>query len=265
MRNQAYVTLQTQRLTRVVGGHLSRRQANTAKFWDFRQGESPGIPRQAEVLAVGSGQARPKASLSLAGRGGAVRTRNGLQGVSSHGSCTLSVARRYLRDVALADINRSVLERLIEAKSREGVEPATVNRVLQLVRAVLRKAALEWEWLDRVPSFRFLKEPKRRVRFLTRAEAEQVIAALPSHLAAMARFSLETGLRQANVSGLQRSQLDLVRRCAWIHPDQAKAGRAIAVPLTTAAVAVVRKQMGKHETHVFTFRGKPVRQVNTKA
>src|SRR5690349_1816003 len=39
----------------------------------------------------------------------------------------------YLRDVALADINRSVLERLIEAKSRERVEPATVNRVLQLV------------------------------------------------------------------------------------------------------------------------------------
>jgi integrase len=171
----------------------------------------------------------------------------------------------YLRDVALADINRGVLERLLEAKTREGVEPAAVNRVLQLVRVVLCKAALEWEWLDRVPSFRFLKEPKRRVRFLTRAEAERLIAALPRHLAAMARFSLETGLRQANVAGLQWNQVDLVRQCAWIHPDQAKAGRAIAVPLTAGAVTVVREQIGKHETHVFTFRGKPVRQVNTKA
>ena len=37
------------------------------------------------------------------------------------------------------------------------------------------------------------------------------------------------------------------------------------MPLSTAAVAVVREQIGKHGTHVFTFRGNPVRQVNTKA
>ncbi len=121
------------------------------------------------------------------------------------------------------------------------------------------------EWLDRAPRLRFLKEPKRRVRFLTRDEAERLLSALPAHLAAMARFSLETGLRQANVSGLQWSQVDLARRCAWIHPDQAKARKAIAVPLTAAAVVVVRQQIGKHETRVFSYRGRPIRQVNTKA
>jgi integrase len=67
------------------------------------------------------------------------------------------------------------------------------------------------------------------------------------------------------VSGLQWSQVDLARRCAWIHPDQAKARKAIAVPLTAAAVVVVRQQIGKHETHVFTYRRKPIKQVNTKA
>jgi integrase len=67
------------------------------------------------------------------------------------------------------------------------------------------------------------------------------------------------------VSGLQWSQVDLARRCAWIHPDQAKARKAIAVPLTAAAVVVVRQQIGKHETHVFTYHGKPIKQVNTKA
>jgi len=171
----------------------------------------------------------------------------------------------FLRDVALADIKRDLVERVIAAKLRTGVKPASVNRVVQIVRAVLRKAANEWEWLDRVPSFRLLREPKRRVRFLTHEEAERLIAALPSHLAAMMRLSLETGLRQANVSGLQWSQVDLARRCAWIHPDQAKARRAIAVPLTAAAVVVIREQMGKHATHVFSFRGKPITQVNTKA
>lgn len=170
-----------------------------------------------------------------------------------------------LRNVALADINRDLLERLIAEKIQSDVQPATVNRILQLVRAILRKAAHEWEWIDRVPAFRFLKEPKRRVRFLTRDEADRLIAALPAHLAAMARFSLETGLRQANVSGLQWSQVDLARRCAWVHPDQAKARRAIAVPLTAGAVVVLREQMGRHPTHVFAFRGRSIRQVNTKA
>lgn len=109
-----------------------------------------------------------------------------------------------------------------------------------------------------------LPEPKRRVRWLTRDEASRLITALPSHLAAMTRFSLETGLRCANVTGLQWSQVDLVRRTAWIHPDQAKARKAIAVPLSTAAVIVIREQIGKHPIHVFTYQGKPVIQVNTK-
>ena len=47
--------------------------------------------------------------------------------------------------------------------------------------------------------------------------------------------------------------------------DQAKARKAIAVPLSGAAVIVIREQQGKHPTHVFSFRGKPVNQVNTKA
>jgi integrase len=81
----------------------------------------------------------------------------------------------------------------------------------------------------------------------------------------MARFSLETGLRRSNVTGLLWSQADLTRRTAWVHADQAKARKAIAVPLSAAAVIVIREQIGKHSTHVFSFRGKPVRQVNTKA
>jgi len=110
-----------------------------------------------------------------------------------------------------------------------------------------------------------LPEPKRRIRWITQAEADRLIGQLPQHLAAMVRFSLETGLRRANVTGLQWSQVDLARRTAWIHADQAKARKAIAVPLSGAAVIVLREQLGRHQTHVFSFRGRSVNQVNTKA
>ncbi|UZR30620.1 tyrosine-type recombinase/integrase [Methylococcus mesophilus] len=172
---------------------------------------------------------------------------------------------RHLGRLSLQEIDRDVLESIIESKLTEGTRNATVNRHLELVRAVLRKALQDWEWIDRMPKVRMLSEPKQRIRFLKEDEAERLLAALPVHLADMARFSLETGLRQANVTGLLWNQLDLVRKVAWIHPDQAKARKAIAVPLSDVAVEIIRRQLGKHHTQVFSFRGNPVIQVNTKA
>ena len=81
----------------------------------------------------------------------------------------------------------------------------------------------------------------------------------------MARFSLATGLRAANVTGLQRTAVDLVRRAAWIHPDQEKGRRAIPVRSITDAVLLVVDGGETHPTHVFSYLGKPIKQVSTKA
>uniref|UniRef100_E6QDH7 Putative integrase DLP12 prophage n=1 Tax=mine drainage metagenome TaxID=410659 RepID=E6QDH7_9ZZZZ len=62
---------------------------------------------------------------------------------------------------------------------------------------------------------------------MTLDEAQRLLAELPEHLRDMATFSLATGLRQANVKLLEWGQIDLRCRVAWIHPDQAKARRAI--------------------------------------
>ena len=170
-----------------------------------------------------------------------------------------------LGEAKLADISRDKLEELIQVYRARNLANGTVNRMLALVRAILRKAVFEWEWLSSMPKVRMLKEPKRRIRWITQHEAERLLSELPEHLEAMARFSLETGLRQANVTGLEWSQLDLSRKIAWVHPDQAKARKAIAVPLSDVALIVIRQQLGKHQTHVFTYRGVPVEEVNTKA
>ena len=92
-----------------------------------------------------------------------------------------------------------------------------------------------------------------------------MLSELPDHLAAMARFALATGLREANVVKLEWSQVDLDRRCAWIHADQAKARKAIPVPLNTEAILVLRQQIGTHSTRVFTYNGSPVTKANNHA
>jgi integrase len=171
---------------------------------------------------------------------------------------------KYLRGEPLDRISRDVIGQIGEIKARGSSGP-TANRTLALIRAILRRACYEWEWIDKAPKVRMFKERKRRVRWITRVEAERLLGFLPAHQADMARFALSTGLRQANVTGLEWSQLDMQRRVAWIHPDQAKARRAIPVPLNDEAVDVIRRQLGKHSARVFTFKGKPVRAVNTKA
>ena len=37
------------------------------------------------------------------------------------------------------------------------------------------------------------------------------------------------------------------------------------MPLNAEAVLLIRKQIGKHATYVFSFRGRPITQVSTKA
>jgi integrase len=74
-----------------------------------------------------------------------------------------------------------------------------------------------------------------------------------------------TGLRASNVTGLEWSQVDLARRLAWVHPDQAKARKAIPVPLNAEAVGIIRRWLGRHMTHVFSYHCRPITQVSTKA
>lgn len=172
---------------------------------------------------------------------------------------------KHLEGKYLNDINRTLIERVTTARKKVGASNATVNRCMGLVSRVLRKAAFEWEWLDKAVKVRKLPENKIRVRFITYDEATRLIRELPAHLAAMAKFSLATGLRKSNVTGLQWSQVDLANRRAWIHAEQAKGGKAIPVPLSSEAIEVLRGERFKHPTHVFTYRGKPVNQINTKA
>lgn len=163
----------------------------------------------------------------------------------------------------LRTITRDRAAELVEAKANT---PATRNRYIACLRAVLKKAAGAWEWLDRAPKLMTYPEPKQRIRWITQDEAERLLNRLPDWLAAMARFSLATGLRQRNVYGLEWTQVDFERRVAWVHADQAKGRKAISVPLNEDAVAVVRGQLGKHLRRVFVGHdGEPMEYWKTAA
>ena len=171
--------------------------------------------------------------------------------------------QQFLRGKELAAITREEIVAIGERKRAEASGP-TANRYLALIRAILRKACNEWEWIDRVPQVKLYKEAKRRVRWLTPEQANCLLSELPVHQRDIVLFALATGLRQSNVVKLTWDQVDLNRKTAWIPGDKAKGKEDIHVSLSQLSVDLLQRQLGKHSERVFTYAGRPVNQVNTR-
>lgn len=164
----------------------------------------------------------------------------------------------HLEGRPLDTITREQVDHLMN--QRPDLKPASVNRYLATIRAILRKAHREWNWLDAIPALRLREEPKRRVRWITPDEAKRLLEALPAHVANLAEFTLATGLRLSNATGLRWQQTDLGRRMAWIHADQNKSKKDLAIPLNDSALEVLRRCFGQHPEFVFTYAGKPIKR-----
>jgi integrase len=160
--------------------------------------------------------------------------------------------------LALSAINGDTVWSICEAELRKGNTPATVNRYLAVIRSVLRMARDEWQWIDTFPRIRMLAGEVARDRWLTRAEADRLIAACPPHLAAIVRFALATGCRASEITGLEWRRVDLQRCTAWL--DHTKNGTPRGVPLNRDAVAVLEAEQGKHPDYCFTYRGASIRR-----
>src|SRR4029434_10612525 len=105
----------------------------------------------------------------------------------------------------LNTVTRDEIQAIGKAKAAESSR-ATANRYLALVRAVLKRAAGPWQWIEKAPAVTLYAEARRRVRWPTKEEVIRLLNALPPHQKSLARFALATGLRQANVLGLRWSE-----------------------------------------------------------
>lgn len=161
-------------------------------------------------------------------------------------------------------IDRDAVVRVARIKASAS-SPATANRMLALVRSILRRALHVWRCLDYVPHIELFPEAGRRVRWLTPMQARQLLHHLPDHQRALVVFALATGLRQANVVKLEWSQVDIRRRMLWVHASDAKGRKDFSIPLNETAIEVLRACKGKHAHRVFTYQGRPLANANTRA
>ncbi len=93
---------------------------------------------------------------------------------------------------------------------------------------------------------RMLPGEVARDRWLTKEEADRLLAVCPPHLAVMVRYALATGCRAREVASLEWNRVDLERGTAWL--DHTKNGTPRGVPLNSDAVEVLRGVVGQEPT-----------------
>lgn len=175
--------------------------------------------------------------------------------------------------LSLAKFGRIYSDRLLTSVDRESIHKAlsfcktagTYTRYRTMIVAILNVAKDEG-WLREVPKLATRTDKKQKTRdWLTHEQWDKLYAELPKHLKPMARFAIATGLRQANVLGLRWDKVDCDRRLVWIEAVDAKGDKAIAVPLSDEALLALAhaKVANQNDTWVFTFRGKPIKDIKT--
>ena len=160
---------------------------------------------------------------------------------------------KHFPDCMLADVTPALVDKALKKFCKT---PANYTRHRARVSAILRLSDVSIKLETR-------QSGKVKERdWLTYGQWALLQAELPDHLLHMARFAIATGLRQANVLGLRWENVDLVRKLVWIDATMAKGGKAISVPLSTGAINVLTAVQGTHPEFCFTYKGKPITEVN---
>ena len=177
---------------------------------------------------------------------------------------------KYIGDMPIEAIHIGSLQPFIEGRKKDGVTCRTINHGLKIVRRILNLAASEWmdefglTWLTSAPKIKLLPEPDLRKPYpLSWDEQHKLFDHLPEHLKNMALFAVNTGCRDGEICELRWDWEieipELPHIAVFIIPGElVKNGDERLVVCNETARSVIEGQRGKHPTHVFSFRGRPL-------
>jgi len=122
----------------------------------------------------------------------------------------VALVQSYLRDLEPKQVHDQTLQPFVKARLAKGASATTIKRSLEILRTILNRAARSYRdadgrpWLEGLPPLiTMLPEHPRAPYPITWEEQDAVFHRLPPRLACMALFTINTGLRDSNVCGLQ--------------------------------------------------------------
>lgn len=184
-------------------------------------------------------------------------------------------AKTKLADIDIDTITKitRVSKKVIVLKKGEPRSHATTNRYLATLRCLLNLASRKIKNYQSktIPEIEMLPLVETERKWLSEEDADRLIEELSgscaTHIYEMARFALETGLRQSNVKLLKWEWVTLNGENSEVRvpSTSTKSGKWITIPLSDGAVAVLEERHaalvnrrntkpgpGLDETYVFT-------------
>jgi len=173
----------------------------------------------------------------------------------------------FIGVLELKQVHMGSLQEFIAQRRRDGVKTKTLNLALGVVRRILNLAATEWidrqgkTWLKQAPKIKLFPLRDARPPYpLTREEQALLFQELPDHVARMALFKVNTGLREQEVCKLQwdyEVKVPELDTSVFIIPgEQIKNGEERLVVLNRVASSVVESVRGLHPVYVFVHARK---------
>jgi integrase len=163
--------------------------------------------------------------------------------------------------------NKSAKNRPKGETREKRMSGASINREMHFLRAVLNRARKVWkvdvaeiDW-----GLHRLQESAGVERFLSPDEARALLNAAAPHLRPVIVASLNTGLRMRNVLDLDWSEVDMDRRMLTVRIGKKRVpgGAPHSIPINGPLLAALGTLGPKDAGPVFTFEGKPVKNMRT--
>ena len=180
----------------------------------------------------------------------------------------------YIGTLPLQRVHHDTLAPYVRSRLGAGRSPGTVNRDLAIVRRILNLAARLWRdetdrpWLSVAPLIQMLRHVHAREPYpLSLAEQRLLFSELDDHLALMALFKVNTGLREQEVVKLRwqwEAPIPELGVTIFIIPrDYVKNSLDRYVVLNRVARSVIATCRGRHTEFVFTYGGRPIGHIYT--
>lgn len=182
----------------------------------------------------------------------------------------------FIGGLPLENVHMGTLRPYIGDAKRKGLKHRTINMPLEVVRHILNLAAWEWldenglTWLRSAPKIRLLPRSDARDPYpLSWDEQQKLFGILPEHLRVMCSFAVNTGCRDSEVCGLRweyEVEVPELNTSVFIIPGhRIKNRQDKVVILNKAAEEIIDLVRPRHPEWVFTYKGHPLRTMNTTA
>lgn len=185
----------------------------------------------------------------------------------------LKAMDRHIGHLPVRRVHHGTLKAYIDERLASGTSAGTINRDVAVARRILNLCARLWRdesdrpWLDTAPLIQMQSHTPRRAPYpLSVAEQRLLMSELSPHLARMALFKANTGLRQSEVVNL-RWQWEVpiadIGASVFVIPGSVvKNGLDRYVILNRTARAVIDACRAEHAEYVFTHGGGPIERMN---